>query len=201
MRALVNFLPVSRGGGGLQNVMNLWRAVGTHGEGDEWMVVSRPEQGLAELGVDAPWADLDVWDVGGFTARLATENVRIPRLAKAWRADVIFTPMGAGPVRTRVPTVIGWHDSTVAYPDSAIWRQPGSGDRAYRWAREMYARAAARRAVSICVQTETMAQRLRVCVGVAGGPLSYRPEWSVWLPCWRAARCRRTFLQDRLSFS
>ncbi len=166
MRVLVNFLPVSRAGGGLQNVMNLWRLVGTQGEGDAWLAVSRPEQRLETPGPGVDWAHLEVWDVGGFTARLATENVRLPRLAKAWAADVIFTPMGAGPVRTRLPTVIGWHDSTVAYPESAMWGQAGLRVRAYESARQAYARIAGRRATGICVQTETMAERLGRAWGV-----------------------------------
>ncbi len=166
MRVLVNFLPVSRAGGGLQNVMNLWRLVRTRGEGDAWRAVARPEQGLEPPGSGVDWATLDVWDVGGFTARLATENVRLPRLAKAWGADVIFTPMGAGPVRTRLPAVIGWHDSTVAYPDSAMWGQSGLRFRAYESARQAYARVAGRRATVVCVQTETMARRLGHTWGV-----------------------------------
>ena len=169
MRVLVNFLPVSRGGGGLQNVRNLWRSVGAHGDGDHWLGVSRPGQGLAELDTGAPWATMQVWDVAGFASRITAENVRLPRLARSWGADVIFTPMGTGPLRGRTPTVIGWHDSTVAYPESPVWQQPGSGDRRVRWAREVYARAAARRAGAICVQTETMAFRLS---GVWGLPES-----------------------------
>ncbi len=160
MRVLLNFLPVSRAGGGLQNVMNLWRLVGTHGDGDAWLAVARPEQALPAPPAGVDWAQLEVCEVGGFTARLATENIRLPRLARAWGADLIFTPMGAGPVRASVPTVIGWHDSTVAYPESAMWHRSRLRFRAYESARQAYARLAARRATSICVQTETMAERL-----------------------------------------
>lgn len=159
MKVLVNVLPVTRGGG-LQNVKNLWAAVGRDGEGDEWRFIARPESGLADEGHTVPWRSCTYVPVGGFVERLRVENLRVPELASSWGADLIFTPMGAGPVRSKRPTVIGWHDPSVGYPDSPMWGRTAFRFRATERLRRLYARAAAARALRVCTQTRTMADRV-----------------------------------------
>lgn len=158
MRILLNFLPVYRGGG-LQNALNFWRTVREAGGEHTWLAVARPGLGLEEL-ARAPWQELRLADADGLARRLWLQNVWVPEMARAFRADVLFCPMGVGPVRTPLPTVIGWHDSTAAYPRSPLWRRAGARYRAVEALRLRYARAAARRASRICVQTRTMARRL-----------------------------------------
>jgi len=159
MRVLVNFLPLLPRGGGLQNAWNLWRAVAEHGGAHEWRALARPDLGLAGV-ADAPHMQLDETPAPSLTRRLHLENVVMPRLAREWRADVVFTPMGAGPLRGPTPRVMGWHDSTVAYPESVVHRRIDRRERLSEGLRARMAGAAARRASRVCVQTPTMARRL-----------------------------------------
>lgn len=182
MRILVNFLPVWRGGGA-QNVLNLWRMVREAGCGHEWLAVARPELRLDDAGSE-PWRLLRRVAVRSFGQRLWLENVWVPALAGRWGADVIFTPMGAGPLRGPVPAVIGWHDSYVAYPESPLWRRCTARFRVVAAVRARYARVAARRALRICVQTDIMARRLARVWGIeaerfrviANGPSRFLEE-------------------------
>lgn len=98
---------------------------------------------------------------GGPLGRVAFGLRGLPALARNW-ADVVFVPMGAGPLRSPVPIVMGWHDSTQAYPELGL----DAGGSAERRLRSAYARAAARRADRITVQTATMARRMARVWGV-----------------------------------
>ena len=158
MRILVNLLPASTGGA-LQNAANIWRAVAEWGDGDEWLCVSRPGPG-SEDSTTSPWQQIEVMEPGRLPERLWVDNYAIPQLARRWNADVVFTPMGAGPVRAPVPTVVGWHDATAAYPKSILWKRLSHSQRFVFKARERYARLAVRRAGRVCVQTRAMKTRL-----------------------------------------
>ncbi|MEZ4415101.1 MAG: glycosyltransferase [Gemmatimonadota bacterium] len=158
MNILLDFLPITRGGGA-QNALNLWREVARSGGTHRWLAVAQPELGLGQLPA-AEHQALEEWTVRGFLHRLALENVTLPRRARAFAADVVLTPMGAGPLRSEAPRVLGWHDSSLAYPESPLWTRTGVGFRTFEWGRQRYVRRAARRARRICVQTETMAMRL-----------------------------------------
>ncbi|MBI4538240.1 MAG: glycosyltransferase [Gemmatimonadetes bacterium] len=149
----------------MQNAQNLWRAVGEARCAHEWLTVARPELPVAEEG-NAPWRTLVRVAVTGLARRIWIENVWVPHLAARWGADLIFTPMGAGPLRGSIPTVIGWHDSYVAYPESPMWDRCSRWDRGVAALRARYARAAARRALRICVQTDIMARRLARVWGI-----------------------------------
>lgn len=159
MRLLVNLLPLPPGGGGAQNAANFWRAVATWGGDDQWLCVSRSGLGIQEL-TTRPWQDASTADPRGMAHRLTLENRWLPRLAKEWNADVVFTLAGAGPLRSPVPTVVGWHDPTAAYPESPMWDQIRPVRRLLDRARLRYASLAVRRAQRVCVQTRTMARRL-----------------------------------------
>lgn len=158
MRILLNLVPVFRGGG-LQNGLNLWRTVSRRGDGDSWLAVAREGLGFAAE-TASPWQELREVPPLGLPARLWWDNRSLPALAKAWGADVIFTPMGAGPLRSPCPTVVGWHDSTAAYPESEFWERISTRDRRAIRLRARLARRAVRRADRVCVQTKVMAQRL-----------------------------------------
>lgn len=158
MRILVNLLPASTGGG-LQNAANLWRAAAEWGAGDAWLCVCRPGRGIEDA-TASPWQQIEVMAPGGLPERLRAENHAVPRLARRWGADVVFTPMGAGPVRAPAPTVVGWHDPTAAYPESILWKRLSPSQRFLLRARERYARSAVRKARRVCVQTRAMQTRL-----------------------------------------
>lgn len=158
MRILVNLLPASTGGA-LQNAANIWRAVAEWGDGDEWLCVSRPGPGFEDA-TTSSWQQIELMDPGWLPERLWADNHSIPRLVRRWNADVVFTPMGAGPVQAPAPTVVGWHDATVAYPESILWKRLSHSQRLVLRARERYARSAVRRAGRVCVQTRVMRTRL-----------------------------------------
>ena len=158
MRVLVNLLPASTGGG-VQNAANLWRAVAERGADDRWLCVCQPGRGLEDEPV-RPWQQIEVMEPRGLPERLRMENHVVPRLARRWAADVVFTPMGAGPVRAPAPTVVGWHDATAAYPESVLWKRLPPSKRLVLRLRERYARSAVRRAERVCVQTRVMRTRL-----------------------------------------
>lgn len=158
MRILVNLLPASSGGG-MQYAINFWRAVGEWGAGDDWLCVCRPGRGL-EDSTARPWQQIEFMKPGGMAERLWAENYAIPRLARRWRADVVITLIGAGPVRSPVPAVVGWHDPTVAYPESVLWKRFSPRQRLAFRARERYVRLAVRRARRVTVQTSVMRTRL-----------------------------------------
>ncbi len=164
MKLLVDFLAVTRGGG-LQNAKNFWRTVSTSGGGHEWLAVTQPGTGLEEL-TTAHHQDIAIWPVSGFAHRLFLENGRLPALAARAGADVVLTPMGAGPLRGKLPRVIGWHDSSLAYPESELWTRTSRRFRAFEWGRQRYVARAARTATHICVQTDTMARRLSRVWGI-----------------------------------
>lgn len=158
MKVLVDFLPLLPRGGGLQNARNLWLAVDRLGGEHEWIAVARPDLGLApRVG-----AHHEVRHMAPATlaARLRAENVELPRLAREWGADVMWTPMGAGPLRSPVPRVLGWHDSTVAYPGSPVHARMGWRERMVEGLRARMGAMAARGATAITVQTATMRARL-----------------------------------------
>ncbi len=139
---------------------NLFAATARNGEGDDWMFVARPESGLAAEAPDVPWLHCTPMPIEGFAHRLKTENLALPRLATEWGADLVFTPMGAGPIRCDQPTVMGWHDPSVGYPESPMWARAGFRFRNVERLRRRYARVAASRALRICTQTKTLADRI-----------------------------------------
>lgn len=159
MRLLVNLLPLPPGGGGAQNAANFWRAVAKWGRDDQWLCVARSTLEVESL-TTRPWQDAKTADARGVADRLRLENRWLPRLAKKWGADVVFTLAGAGPLRSPVPTVVGWHDPTAAYPKSPMWKEVPVPRRLQDRARLVYASRAVRRARRVCVQTRTMARRL-----------------------------------------
>ena len=160
MRILLDLLPVLPRGGGLQNARNLWRAVAAVGGDHSWLALAQPGLGLDEL-PSSPWQELRVMEPAGVLGRVAFGLRGLYTLARDW-ADVVLVPMGAGPLRSPVPVVMGWHDSTQAYPELTL----DTGGRAERRLRSAYARAAAQRARRICVQTGTMARRMARAWGV-----------------------------------
>ena len=166
MRVLVDFLPLLPRGGGLQNARNLWRTIQGHGREHHWLVFARPGLGLAPASSDH--CDLREVAVESLGARLRIENVALPRAASAWGADVVWTPMGTGPLRSPVPRVIGWHDSSIAYPDAPVHSRLPRAERAAERLRAVLARVAGRRASRITVQTETMRSRLSGLWGLPG---------------------------------
>ena len=160
VRILLDLLPVLPRGGGLQNARNLWRAIAAEGGDHRWFALARPGLGLDQLPC-SPWQELRVMEPAGVVGRVAFGLRGLSALARDW-ADVVLVPMGAGPLRSPVPVVMGWHDSTQAYPDLAL----DAGGGAERRLRSVYARVAARRARRICVQTPTMARRMARVWGV-----------------------------------
>ncbi len=155
MKILLDLLPILPRGGGLQNARNLWRAVAEAGGEHRWLVLGRPGLGLQEL-AGAPHQELRLRGGGGSLGRVAAGLAGTGALARRWGADVILTPMGAGPLRAPVPSVMGWHDATVAYPELGL----DAGGALARRLRLAYAARAARSAAFVCVQTDTMARRL-----------------------------------------
>lgn len=128
--------------------------------------MARPNLGL-DAGAAAAGMELETLPVRGQAGRLAAENLVLPRLAERFGADVLFTPMGAGPLVGRKPRVTGWHDSTAVHPESPMWRAMPERARLEERLRQGYAGPALRRAARVCVQTRTMA----ACVeGVFGVP-------------------------------
>jgi glycosyltransferase involved in cell wall biosynthesis len=170
VRILLDLLPILPRGGGLQNARNLWRIIAEDGGEHRWLALARPGLGLDEL-PRAPFQELRQMELGGALGRVAFGLRGLPALARNW-ADVVFVPMGAGPLRSPVPVVMGWHDSTVAYPELAL----DVGGSAERRLRSAYARAAARRADRICVQTGTMARRLARVWGIPEGKFRVVPN-------------------------
>ena len=160
MRILLDLLPILPRGGGLQNARNLWRAVAAEGGDHRWFALARPGLGLDEMPC-SPWQELRVLEPAGVVGRVAFGLRGLPALARDW-ADVVLVPMGAGPLRSPVPVVMGWHDSTQAYPELEL----DAGGGAERRLRSVYVRAAARRAHRICVQTGTMVRRMARSWGV-----------------------------------
>ena len=161
MRILLDFLPVLPRGGGLQNARNLWRAVAEHGGEHRWLARARPGLGLDEL-PRGPHQELEVREAPGSPGRLLDGALGLPALARRWGADVVLVPMGAGPLRSPVPVVMGWHDATLAYPELGL----DAGSALVRRLRGAYAAAAAGRADRLCAQTPSMARRLARVWGV-----------------------------------
>lgn len=159
MRILLNFLPLLGRGGGRQNAFNLWRAIAEHDSGHEWTALARPELPIGQLRA-APWQEVRTVEARSLLRRLWLDNMLLPRLARETNADVLFTPMGVGPLRPPVPSVVGWHDSTVVYPESPMWAKVSLRKRATARLRARYARARVARADVVCVQTLVMARRL-----------------------------------------
>jgi glycosyltransferase involved in cell wall biosynthesis len=170
VRILLDLLPILPRGGGLQNARNLWRTISEEGGEHRWLALARPGLGLDEL-PRAPFQELRQMELGGALGRVTFGLRGLPALARNW-ADVVFVPMGAGPLRSPVPVVMGWHDSTLAYPELAL----DVGGAAERRLRSAYARAAARRADRICVQTATMARRMARIWGIPEGRFSVVPN-------------------------
>jgi glycosyltransferase involved in cell wall biosynthesis len=102
--------------------------------------------------------------VGG--GRFRAENVELPRLARRFGAELIFTPMGTGPLRAGVPRVAGWHDGTAVYPESPMWVGLPTAELLAERLRTAYAAAALRGAARVCVQTSTMGRRVSAVLGV-----------------------------------
>lgn len=170
MRVLLNFLPLLGRGGGRQNALNLWAALArAGGAGHQWLALARPNLGLegegGSPGMDVATLAVEGAGVGG--GRFRAENVALPRLARRFAADVIFTPMGTGPLVSRLPRVAGWHDSTAVYGDSPMWAGWPGRELVAQRARVAYAAAALRGAARVCVQTATMGRRVSAVLGVA----------------------------------
>ena len=159
MRILLDLLPILPRGGGLQNARNLWRAIAAEGEEHDWLALARPGLGLDQLPI-SPWQELRVMEPAGLIGRVAFGLRGLASIARD--RDVVLVPMGAGPLRSPVPVVMGWHDSTQAYPELEL----DVGGAGARKLRSLYARTAARRADRICVQTATMARRMARVWGV-----------------------------------
>lgn len=169
MRVILNFLPLLGRGGGRQNALNLWAAVARHGgAGHEWLAVTRTNLGLpdpeAGSGMDLTTLPVEGAGVGG--GRFRAENLALPRLARSFAADVIFTPMGTGPLRSPLPRVCGWHDGTAVYPESPMWAGASARALLGERLRTAYAALALRGVARVCVQTPTMGRRVTSVLGV-----------------------------------
>ncbi len=165
MKIVVDFLPLMARGGGLQNARNLWRTILAEGQEHQWMAFARPDVGLAAIG-SATHAEAIEVEPRGAVGRLGFQNRQMLRAARDFGADVIFTPMGVGPLFGAVPKVIGWHDSTVAYPEVSLASGLSLAERAEEFLRARLARRVACRAGRISVQTDAMATRLSRLWGV-----------------------------------
>lgn len=152
-------------GGGLQNARNLWRTILAEGGEHRWLAFARPDVGLGEIGSSAQ-AEVREVDPGGALGRLRYQNGAMLRQAREFDADVLFTPMGAGPLMGDWPRVLGWHDSTVAYPEEYLASGLSLAERLGEFVRARVARRAARGAARITVQTEAMEKRLSALWGV-----------------------------------
>jgi glycosyltransferase involved in cell wall biosynthesis len=169
MRVLLNFLPLLGRGGGRQNAMNLWAALARNGgAGHRWLAVCRSNLGLPEppAGSGMELASLPVEGAGVGGGRFRAENFELPRLARRFGADVIFTPMGTGPLRSSLPRVAGWHDGTAVYPDSPMWLGRPARELVAQRLRTAYAAVALHGAARVCVQTSTMGRRVSAVLGV-----------------------------------
>ncbi|MHB1194696.1 MAG: glycosyltransferase [Longimicrobiales bacterium] len=169
MRVLLNFLPLLGRGGGRQNAMNLWAALARHGgAGHRWLAVCRSNLALPDpppgSGMEVAILPVEGAGVGG--GRFRAENLELPRLARRFAAELIFTPMGTGPLRAGVPRVAGWHDGTAVYPDSPMWVGLPTAELLGQRLRTAYAAAALRGAARVCVQTSTMGRRVSAVLGV-----------------------------------
>ncbi len=169
MRVLLDFLPLLGRGGGQQNAMNLWAALARHGgAGHRWLAVCRSNLALPEpapgSGMEVATLPVEGAGVGG--GRFRAENLELPRLARRFGADLIFTPMGTGPLRAGVPRVAGWHDATAVYPESPMWVGLPTAELLGQRLRTAYAAAALRGAARVCVQTSTMGRRVSAVLGV-----------------------------------
>lgn len=169
MRVLLNFLPLLGRGGGRQNAMNLWAAIARHGgAGHAWLAVCRENLALPDVppasGMEIATLPVEGAGVGG--GRFRAENVALPRLARRFAADVIFTPMGTGPLRSALPRVAGWHDGTAVYPASPMWAGLPARELLAQRLRTAYAAMALRGAARVCVQTATMGRRVSAVLGV-----------------------------------
>ncbi|HSW29269.1 MAG TPA: glycosyltransferase [Longimicrobiales bacterium] len=169
MRVLINFLPLLGRGGGRQNAMNLWAALARHGgAGHRWLAVCRSNLALPDppVGSGMEVAILPVEGAGLGGGRFRAENLELPRLARRFGAELIFTPMGTGPLHSGVPRVAGWHDGTAVYPESPMWVGLPTAELLAQRLRTAYAAAALRGAARVCVQTSTMGRRVSAVLGV-----------------------------------
>ena len=158
MRIVVDFLPLMARGGGLQNARNLWRRI-LADDRHEWHAWAGPDLDLEEPSADAP---VHLHRVARLSTagRIRLQNGELLRSARELDADVIFTPIGVPPLRADRPVVFGWHDSTIAYPESPTHDALGAFERLNEGLRAWVAGWAGRRAARVCVQTEAMASRL-----------------------------------------
>lgn len=169
MRVLLNFLPILGRGGGRQNALNLWDALGRHGgAGHQWLAVTRSNLALdappAAAGMDVTSLPVEGAGVGG--GRFRAENVTLLRMARTFGAQVVFTPMGTGPLWAPVPRVSGWHDGTSVYADSPMWRGHSGRELVTQRLRVAYAAVALHGVSRVCVQTRTMGRRVSATFGV-----------------------------------
>lgn len=169
MRVLLNFLPLLGRGGGRQNAINLWAALARHGgAGHRWLAVCRSNLALPEpppgSGMEVTALPVEGAGVGG--GRFRAENLELPRLARRFGAELIFTPMGTGPLHAGVPRVAGWHDATAVYPESPMWVGLPTAELLAQRLRTAYAAAALRGAARVFVQTSTMGRRVSAVLGV-----------------------------------
>ncbi len=175
MRIVVDFLPLMARGGGLQNVRNLWRTILAEGGAHRWRGWAAPELGLEPADGEGH-AELRILPLNGTLQRVRTQNGRLLRDARSWDADVVFTPIGVPPLAGGPPRVFGWHDSTIAYPESPTHDALGPVEGVHEKLRAAVAGVAGRRAERVCVQTEAMAGRLSARWGVPRGRFHIVPN-------------------------
>lgn len=92
------------------------------------------------------------------------ERFLLPRLARRFRADVVFS-MGNIALSVALPQLLLFHWSYAVYPDNAAWRRMSIQERMWRRLRLMAFQYQLKHATAVAVQTETVRARFRRIYG------------------------------------
>ena len=159
MRILVNFLPIYKGGG-LQNAVNFWRTSTTFNKDDYWICIARKGSEIINLPQDEHHIIKEIKVSRNYLLRFINDNIRIRRIVREHKIDIVFTLAGPGPIRGSFRSINGWHEPAYVYPESDFWNRITPLSRLFLKVRYIYSTLVLKKANAITVQTNTMRKRM-----------------------------------------
>jgi len=175
MRILLNFLPI-HSGGGLQNAVNFWLTCQRFENKDFWLGIARKGSEIGKLTQDANHIIQELKVSANYFLRFISDNLKIRKLVKSYRIDVVFTLAGPGPLKGQFIAINGWHEPAFVYPESVYWKRISVITRIRQKLKYMYSGFILKKADAIIVQTKTMKNRMVIHRKLEEGKLFIVPN-------------------------
>lgn len=176
MKFVINGLGLSSGGGRTVG-LNVISSLSTVDTENEYLLIFPPNAGYEDISL-AKNCGMVFIDPGKFKRlkRLHIDHVRLPRICRDFKADVLFSMSNFGPYKVQCPQVLGIQSAYLIYPESLAWAHIPYPERWAVRAQSPYFRWVSRHVARFCVLTEVSAKRLSRLYGISDSAIRVVPN-------------------------